>query len=98
MSSGLALDELETYTDTQLKPYGIKKCNFNMGVYETYYTYWIHHRGNTVDPMGPMQYGIVRNNFYKMVITGISGLGNSVITPDILRDNYPNSYADVVVN
>ena len=98
VSSGLALDELETYTDTQLKPYGIKKCNFNMGVYETYYTYWIHHRGNTVDPMGPMQYGIVRNNFYKMVITGISGLGNSVITPEILRDNYPNSYADVVVN
>ena len=33
-----------------------------------------------------------------VVITGISGLGNSVITPEILRDNYPNSYADVVVN
>lgn len=98
VASGLGLDELQTYTDAQLKPYGIKKCMFNMGVYETYYTYWIQHRSNTVEPMGPMQYGIVRNNFYKMTITGISGLGNSVITPEILRDNYPNSYTDVVVN
>ena len=98
VAGDLGLDELETYSDAQLKAYGIKKCNFNMGVYETYYTYWIHHRGNTADPMGSMQYGIVRNNFYKMIISGISGLGNSVITPEILRDNYPNSYADVVVN
>ena len=98
VASGLTLDELETYTDAQLKPYGIKQCMFNMGVYETYYTYWIHHRNPAADPMGPMQYGIVRNNFYKMTVTGVSGLGNSVVTPEILRDNYPNSYADVVVN
>lgn len=98
VASGLGLDELQTYTDAQLKPYGIKQCMFNMGVYETYYTYWIQHRSNTDEPMGPMRYGIVRNNFYQMTITGISGLGNSVITPEILRDNYPNSYADVVVN
>lgn len=98
VASGLGLDELQNYTDAQLKPYGIKKCMFNMGVYETYYTYWIHHHSNIDDPMGPMEYGVVRNNFYKMTITGISGLGSSVITPEILRDNYPNSYADVVVN
>jgi hypothetical protein len=47
--------------------------------------------------MGPMQYGIVRNNFYQLVVSGVSGLGNSSITPDVLRDNYPNSYTDVVV-
>ena len=45
--------------------------------------------------MGPMEYGIVRNNFYRMVITGINGLGNSIISPNTLRDNYPNSYLDV---
>ena len=98
VAGNLGLDELETYNDAQLKAYGIKKCNFNMGVYETYYTYWIQHRNKAADPMGPMEYGIVRNNFYKMTITGVSGLGNSVITPEILRDNYPNSYTDVVVN
>ncbi|MBQ8936895.1 MAG: Mfa1 family fimbria major subunit [Prevotella sp.] len=98
IASGLTLDELETYTDAQLRAYGIKQCKFNMGVYETYYTYWIRHRADSEHPMGPMEYGIVRNNFYRMVITGINGIGNSVITPDIMRDNYPNSYTDVEVN
>ena len=94
-ASRLSLDELETYTDAQLKNYGIKQCKFNMGVYETFYTYWIHHRNSQIDFMGAMQYGILRNNYYKMVIVGVNGIGNSVITPDIMRDNYPNSYVDV---
>ena len=98
VASGLMLDELETYTDDQLKVYGIKQCKFNMGVYETFYTFWIHHRSNAVDNMGAMEYGIVRNNFYKLIVTGISGLGHSTITPDVMRDNYPNSYTDVTVN
>ena len=95
VAGGLSLDELATYTDTQLKAHGIKQCKFNMGVYETYYTYWIRHRNSPDHPMGPMQYGIVRNNFYRMVITGITGIGNSTVTPDMMRDNYPNSYEDV---
>jgi peroxiredoxin len=95
--SGLFLDELENYTDTQLKAYGIKQCKFNMGVYETYYAYWIHHRNSPTDNMGPMQYGIVRNNFYRIIVTGISGIGNSVISPDVMRNNHPNSYSDVTV-
>lgn len=98
VASGLSLDELLPYTDAQLKTYGIKQCKFNMGVYETFYTYWIHHRNHPTDFMGAMQYGIVRNNFYKMVIVGVGGIGNSVITPDIMRDNYPNSYADMMVD
>lgn len=98
LASGLTLDELVTYTDEQLKTYGIKQCRFNMGVYETFYTYWIHHRCNQTDFMGAMEYGIVRNNFYRMVVTGVNGIGNSVIEPDIMRNNYPNSYVDVEVN
>jgi len=98
LAGGLALDELETYTDAQLKAYGIKQSKFNMGVYETYYTYWIRHRNNASDPMGPMEFGIVRNNFYRMVVTSITGIGNSAITPDVMRDDYPNSYVDVEVS
>ena len=97
-AAGLTLDELATYTDSQLKNYGIKKCNFNMGVYETYYTYWIQHRTNISDPMDAMGYGVLRNNFYKIVVAGVSGLGVSEIVPDILRDNYPNSFADIAVS
>ena len=87
---------METYTDAQLKPYGIKQCKFNMGVYETFYTYWIRHRSNT-HPTAPMSYGVVRNNYYKIVVSGVSGIGDSEILPEIMRDNYPNSYTDVVV-
>ena len=97
VDTGLSLDELMNYTDAQLKTYGIKQCKFNMGVYETYYTYWIRHRNTPNNHTGPMEYGIVRNNFYKMIVSGVTGIGNSSITPDILRDNYPNSYADVEI-
>ena len=96
VAGGLDLDELEHYTDSQLKAYGIKQCKFNMGVYETYYTYWIRHQ-NTATHMVPMEYAIVRNHFYKITITGISGIGDSEVSPDIMRDNYPNSYEDIEV-
>jgi peroxiredoxin len=98
VASGLMLDELETYTDAQLKQYGIKKCEFNMGVYETYYTYWIRHRNGTEKSLGPMDYVVVRNNFYKIVVAGVSGIGDSEVIPEIMRDNYPNSYEDIVVD
>lgn len=97
-ASGLALDELITYTDAQLKSYGIKQVNFNMGSYETFYTYWIRHRNSPAIPMGPMEYGIVRNNFYRMIVVGVNGIGDSKITPQCVRDNYPNSYEDIVVD
>ena len=70
-----------------------------MGVYETYYTYWIRHRLPTAqeDPMQSMNYGVVRNNYYKIVVSGISGIGDSEIIPEIMRDNYPNTYTDISV-
>ena len=98
IAGSLTMDELQNYNDEQLKVYGIKQARFNMGVYETFYTYWIHHRNNTSNPTGAMEYGIVRNNFYRMVVTGVNGVGNSAITPNIMRDNYPNSYADIEVD
>ena len=98
VAGGLALDELERYTDSQLKTYGIKQCKFNMGVYETYYTYWIRHQQSTTSHMEPMEYAIVRNHFYKITVTGVSGIGDSAILPDIMRDNHPNSYEDIVVD
>jgi hypothetical protein len=48
--------------------------------------------------MDAMGYGVLRNNFYKIVVAGVSGLGVSEIVPDILRDNYPNSFADIAVS
>ena len=103
MASGLKLDALATYSDKQLKTYGIKQCKINNASYETYYAYWIEHhkiiRANGgSEEMQPMEYGAVRNYFYRLHVDSITGLGHSRIEPDIMRDNYPNSYTDVVVD
>jgi hypothetical protein len=97
VASGLSLDPYESYTDKQLASYGVKQCKFNLGVYETFYTYWIQDPSIT-DPMASMAYSIQRNHLYKITITGVSGLGESKISPntdEIMRDNYPHSYVDV---
>ena len=51
-----------------------------------YYTYWIKHNPNTTEGnLGIMEYGIVRNNAYKLKVTQISGLGDATdpeIDPD----------------
>lgn len=39
----------------------------------------------------------VRNNFYRMLITGMSGVGNSGITPNIMRDNRSSSSSSMSV-
>lgn len=95
--SGLSIEEKDGYTDTELKEHGIKQCKFNMGVYETFYTYWIQNIVNQGKTMLPMEYGIVRNHFYQMRITGVSGIGSSKITPDILLDNNAISYTDMII-
>lgn len=96
LDSGMTLNEVDNYTDAELMAKGIKRCVFNMGVYETYYTYWIQHRQKESE-MGPMKYGIIRNNHYVLSVDDVTGLGYSVITPDVMRDNYPNSFTDVKV-
>lgn len=75
--SGLHLDELKSYNDEELKSYGIKQVKYYMGVYETIYSYWITHSENS----NAMRYGIVRNNFYRLMVSSIEGLGNSSIVP-----------------
>ena len=75
--SGLHLDELKSYNDEELKSYGIKQVKYYMGVYETIYSYWITHSEDS----NAMRYGIVRNNFYRLMVSSIEGLGNSSIVP-----------------
>lgn len=96
-ASGLTLDELAAYDDAALAALGVKQSHFNQGAYETYYTYWIEHRDAGSDPMGPMRYAVVRNHYYRMTVTRVTGLGYSRIAPDTGRDCWPNSFEDVVV-
>ena len=56
-----------------------------------YYKYWIKHEDNlnpAGDPvMGIMEYSIVRNNVYKMKVTGINSIGSGVPPIDPEDDN-----------
>ena len=72
-------------TRSALAPFGL--ATYYKGI--CYYTYWIKHANdqNDTNDMGPlglinkggvMEYGIVRNNIYKLEVTGISQLGNDI--------------------
>lgn len=67
--------------------------------YRCYYTYWIRHLDNNKPTsMGVMEFGIVRNNLYRMLITNVSGLGyqDPIINPDIPDEG--ETYLSVVLN
>jgi len=48
-----------------------------------YYTYWIRHINND-DPetMGEMEFGIVRNNIYRLKIMGVNNIGEPTVPTD----------------
>ncbi len=51
--------------------------------YRCYYNYWIRHLDNNrPTQMGVMEFGIVRNNLYRMLITNVSDLGDGTLKPD----------------
>lgn len=49
-----------------------------------YYPYWIRHVNNeNPEVMGPMEFGVVRNNWYQMKITRVKGIGtNKPVNPE----------------
>ena len=80
-------------TPAALKLYSIETLTGGI----CYYNYWIKHLDNNdPDEMGIMEFGIVRNNVYRMKVTGISAVGSGldVIIPE--ADNeIPMSYMRV---
>lgn len=78
---------------------GIKK--YEKGI--CYYTYWIRHIDNGENKiMGPMEFAVVRNNWYKMEINSVKGIGENVPTnpdpetPDETVDSYLNIQVKVL--
>ena len=71
----------------------------NAGVgYYFYYYYWNRHNDNEQPgTMGPMEFAVVRNNVYKLAVTGIAKLGHPRITgndPDPVDPDDPNEKGD----
>lgn len=74
-------------TRVALRPYGVS-------TYENatcYYTWWVKH-SNDNSKVGPMEYGIVRNNIYKLTVTSVAGLGGDV------PGGTPESGDDIVIH
>lgn len=46
------------------------------GKYLVYYPYWNRHNDNGTDSMGIMEFGVVRNNVYKLSVTSIERFGH----------------------
>ena len=68
-------------TRSALAPFGL--ATYYQGI--CYYTYWIKHANDQITDNdmpfaggGVMEYGIVRNNIYKLNVTGITQLGNDI--------------------
>lgn len=69
-------------TPEMQKKYGIKIFTKSSdGSFACYYNYLIQHEKNSGFTMGVMEFSIVRNNIYKVMITSIDGLGTG--TPDV---------------
>ncbi|WP_333699831.1 Mfa1 family fimbria major subunit [Bacteroides congonensis] len=58
-----------------LAEYSIKRFQKTEN-YSCYYTYWIKHEDNNSTEMGVMEFGIVRNNIYRLSISKVAGLGS----------------------
>lgn len=75
--NGKAYSSLESIglpgaTEDNYENYGIRFYKGGL----CYYTYWINHADDGDDnSIGPMEFAIVRNNVYKINVTGISGIG-----------------------
>lgn len=63
------------------------------------YYYWNRHNDNNLPQvMGPMEFGAVRNNIYKLVVTQIERLGHPTVKgndPDPVDPNDPDETSDL---
>ncbi|EJW90675.1 hypothetical protein EVA_21220 [gut metagenome] len=86
-----AVELTDKSTQDQFDAIGVKK--YEGGV--CYYPYWIRHINNTDNTvMGPMEFAVVRNNYYQMTINSVKEIGEykpvtpGTQTPDENGDNY----------
>ena len=91
-----------TTTVTEQKTFEARKYEKTEDGYRCYYNYWVRHLDNyKPTSMGVMEFGIVRNNLYRMLVTNVSdlgygGTGTIEINPDTPDEG--EAYLKVVLN
>lgn len=68
------------------------------GKFVCYYPYWIKHIPSDDAAEDVMEFGIVRNNVYKVTVTGIQGVGKDGVTEDIITDTETDDPTTVLLN
>lgn len=68
------------------------------GKFICYYPYWIKHISSDDVAEDVMEFGIVRNNVYKVTVTGIQGVGKDGVTEDIITDTETDDPTTVLLN
>lgn len=79
--------------------YQAKKYEKDDDGYHCYYTYWIRHLDNyKPTSMGVMEFAIVRNNLYRILVTNVSGLGYHEVTVNPDTPDEGETYLKAVLN
>ena len=88
--------EINDDSDTEtLAEYSIKRFQKTEN-YSCYYNYWIKHEDNNSPEMGVMEFGIVRNNIYRLSISKVAGLGSG---EPYIKPEQPDEYkAELDIN
>jgi hypothetical protein len=90
---------VSTIAPNSLDLYQARKFEKDDSGYHCYYNYWIRHEDNrNPTVMGVMEFAVVRNNLYKILVANVSGLGyhEPPINPDTPDEG--ETYLKVVIN
>jgi hypothetical protein len=90
---------VDAVAGNSLQLYQARKFEKDDEGYHCYYTYWIRHLDNyKATSMGVMEFGIVRNNLYRILVTNVSGLGyhETPVNPDTPDEG--ETYLKAVLN
>lgn len=92
-ANGVSLDNLtDDSSQEEFEKISVKK--YVGGV--CYYPYWIRHVGKVDGNMTPMEFAVVRNNYYQVKINSVKSIGDhkpitpNPTTPDELQESYLN--------
>lgn len=90
---------LSSYEDVNLEPYKVRKFEKTDDGYRSYYKYWVRHLDNNKNNvMGVMEFAIVRNNLYRIVVANVKDIGEPVLTINPDTPDEGETYLTVILN
>lgn len=90
----------DSSTNAELQANYITRLELVGNDFLCYYNYWIkHYDNNDASVMGVMEFGVVRNNHYKITVNSIGGMGTGEPDIDLDRPDEANQtlYVDIDV-